>query len=95
MADRMAERASRRTGALIISYKCFDCGSWHIGHADQVQLAVRNMTSAWLTFCSMCGRLIPADVLAKAEQEDRTITTCSRRCEHRKQQQPPSTPTVS
>jgi hypothetical protein len=89
VADRRAEHASRHTGELIISYKCFDCGKWHIGHADQTQIAARNLTSGSLTFCSICGRLIPADLIEQAKQEGRTLTTCSQRCERKMQQQPP------
>jgi hypothetical protein len=40
-ADREAQRASLRTRELIISYKCCDCGKWHLGHADEAQMLSR------------------------------------------------------
>jgi hypothetical protein len=39
-ATRLAERQTARAGALIIAYKCVDCGYWHIGHADRSQFKV-------------------------------------------------------
>jgi hypothetical protein len=39
-ADKAAKKASRKTGRLIISYKCYNCGAWHIGHADRSQQIV-------------------------------------------------------
>ena len=40
-AEKQALRASQRTGDLIIAYECFDCGYWHIGHADKAQQIAR------------------------------------------------------
>jgi predicted nucleic acid-binding Zn ribbon protein len=36
-AEKAAGRASRRVQELIIAYECWDCGYWHIGHADMAQ----------------------------------------------------------
>jgi hypothetical protein len=36
-AQKKARAASLRSGDLIIGYKCFDCGFYHIGHADLSQ----------------------------------------------------------
>lgn len=40
-ATLMAEKASIKTGDLIISYECFDCLGFHIGHADESQKIAR------------------------------------------------------
>ena len=66
LADALAEKASRETGELIISYQCFDCGKWHIGHADEAQLAARNLAGAKRIFCVICDKLIPADRIQRA-----------------------------
>ena len=39
IAEARANRATRRAGHLIIAYKCFDCGAFHIGHPDLVPAA--------------------------------------------------------
>jgi hypothetical protein len=41
-AEMAARRDSLRTGDYIIAYKCYDCGKWHIGHADLSQYIVRD-----------------------------------------------------
>jgi hypothetical protein len=93
-ADEMAEKASRKTGELIISYKCYDCGRWHIGHADKTQLAARNLKPGEpLPFCTICDRLIP-----KHRHTSRSpVTTCSKHCatelgRRKKQPQPQTLP---
>ena len=80
IATAEAERMSRKTGELIIAYKCYDCPRWHIGHADQTQLAARNMSGPHLTFCEICGRPIPVDITDEAEPRE-DVTTCSPRCQ--------------
>lgn len=81
LADEMAEKASRKTGELIISYECLNCGGWHIGHADQTQLAARNLKFGDpLPLCSICGKVIPPHRLAKAARWGTATTTCSRPC---------------
>jgi hypothetical protein len=36
-ATKQAKLATERAGKLIIAYECYDCGAWHIGHADLSQ----------------------------------------------------------
>jgi hypothetical protein len=36
-AARSAKRATELSGSLIIAYECYDCGAFHIGHADLSQ----------------------------------------------------------
>jgi len=80
-ADRAAERASRKTGDLIISYKCIDCGRWHIGHADPAQRAARNLPPApQKVFCVVCGERIPPGRIARAQRHHEIVDTCSKRC---------------
>lgn len=40
IAAENAQIASEKSGHLIIAYKCYDCGSFHIGHADKSQKIV-------------------------------------------------------
>lgn len=90
-ADEAAQRASLKTGELIISYQCYECLKWHIGHADQSQILAR--TSPGYPICEICGRRIEVDRLDKAKREGTRITTCSKACQRelmsRNTQQPP------
>jgi hypothetical protein len=43
LADEAAQRASIKTGELIISYQCYECRQWHIGHADKSQILARTI----------------------------------------------------
>ena len=80
-ADELAEKASRQTGALIISYKCYDCGKWHIGHADETQIAVRQKRRrpGWPR-CAICNQRIPEARLMKAQRRGIPTRTCSKKC---------------
>jgi hypothetical protein len=80
LADRKAEEASRITEELIISYKCVDCGRWHIGHADRSQSLVRTPLDQAL--CVVCGDLIPERRLRKAKRCGTTTRTCQPGCAH-------------
>jgi hypothetical protein len=40
-AINAARRVTRRTGELLVAYRCYDCGHWHIGHADKAQKLAR------------------------------------------------------
>jgi predicted RNA-binding Zn-ribbon protein involved in translation (DUF1610 family) len=83
IADRRAERASRKMNQLIVSYQCPDCGRWHIGHADHTQVLVRNAPSTMN--CVECGAPIPASRLENARMSKGTTTTCSDKCSVRAQ----------
>jgi hypothetical protein len=80
-ADWAAQRASKRTGELIISYKCYDCGGWHIGHADAAQIAAREALSK--PICAICDKPIPEGRLGKAAHYKTRTTTCSPPCARR------------
>jgi hypothetical protein len=80
VADRLAKEASQKTGELIISYRCFDCGLWHIGHADESQLRVRLPLDQAL--CVVCGSVIPEARLRKAKRYGTTTRTCKPGCTH-------------
>ena len=78
LADEQAEKATHRAGELIISYQCYDCGKWHIGHADQSQILARVPTSK--PTCVICKGLINEARLQQAEQNGTHTTTCSKTC---------------
>jgi hypothetical protein len=94
-ADRAAEKASRKTGDLIITYQCFDCGKWHIGHADPAQRAARGLPPApQKVFCVICGKSIHLKRIARARARYEVVDTCSAHCAERQtqQQSPPRNP---
>jgi hypothetical protein len=78
LADAAAQRASIRTGELIISYQCYECLQWHIGHADKSQILAR--TSPGRPICEICAEPTPFDRLDKAKRQGRPLTTCSQVC---------------
>ena len=84
-ADWAAQRASKRTGELIISYKCYDCTGWHIGHADATQIAARQPLVKPL--CVMCQRPIPEERRKQARLSGNRTTTCSKHCAWRLKRQ--------
>ncbi len=79
LADAAAQRASTRTGELIISYQCYECLQWHIGHADKSQILAR--TSPGCPTCEVCCQPIPFDRLDKAKRKGISLTTCSKACQ--------------
>ena len=79
LADEAAQRASIETGELIISYQCYECGHWHIGHADRSQILAR--TSPGHPICELCWNPIPLDRFDKGQRQGKPITTCSKRCQ--------------
>jgi hypothetical protein len=79
LADAAAQRASTRTGELIISYQCYECLQWHIGHADKSQILAR--TSPGRPNCEICTQPIPFDRLDKAKKQGTPLTTCSKACQ--------------
>jgi hypothetical protein len=78
IADELARRASLKTGELIISYQCYDCGKWHIGHADLSQILARIPPNG--PICMICGQRIPDSRIEKAERKGIVIQTCSKLC---------------
>ena len=78
MADELAQKASLRTGDLIISYQCYDCGKWHIGHADLSQILARIPPNG--PTCVICGQRIPEARIEKAKRWGSPTRTCSKLC---------------
>jgi hypothetical protein len=79
LADAAAQQASLTTGELIISYQCYECRQWHIGHADRSQILAR--TSPGCPICEICSNPIPLERLDKGQRLGKPITTCSKRCQ--------------
>jgi hypothetical protein len=78
IADELARRASLKTGELIISSECYDCGKWHIGHADLSQILARIPPSG--PTCIICGRRISEARIEKAKRWGSPTPTCSKPC---------------
>jgi hypothetical protein len=57
IAEAKASSASSRAGHLIIAYKCFDCGAFHIGHPDLSQRLAHPKKVKIKTppVCVLCG----------------------------------------
>ena len=94
IAEEWAEAASNRTGELIIAYKCYDCGRYHIGHADLAQRVVRSSaasldstpenTRAPLPLsCPQCNEDIPDERRKAAECSGSPTVYCSQACKRR------------
>jgi hypothetical protein len=73
-----ADRASRRTGELIITYDCPDCGCRHIGHADRTQLVLRDNLTA--PICRQCARPIPIPRQRRSTLGGNDCLYCSEAC---------------
>lgn len=84
LAEAAAEKASVRTGELIIAYECPDCGKFHIGHADKAQQITRQppvVPAALLpTLCPRCGQPIAEERRLAAKESGNFNVYCSRKC---------------
>ncbi len=80
-AELEAERASQRTGELIIAYTCFDCREIHIGHADFSQQLARipHVDRP----CQHCNAEIPESKKQKAKRMHSVALYCSDECQTR------------
>lgn len=96
LAEIAADKASQRTGELIIAYECPDCHKFHIGHADKSQLIIRQPTeprkavptdpAVLPTACIRCGNSI-SEERRKAAEQSRTVSFyCSRKCQQKASQ---------
>jgi len=90
-ADEAAGKASKRRGALILSYECCDCGLRHIGHADRSQIAARRRPERPKAVetpcgecvdipCVECGKVLTPHRLRDFRQCGSTTMTCSKDC---------------
>ena len=78
-AERVAALQSRKTGDLIVAYKCPDCGYSHIGHADPSQFVAR--LPGRTPVCLHCGvNEIPPYLYVKAAIYEQTLQYCSDEC---------------
>jgi hypothetical protein len=91
VAEQSAHTASLRTGQLIISYRCYDCGLWHIGHADQSQNQAHQTKTGIdqqsvvgqgpdKPLCVVCGNEIPMVRISRARECDSDTPVCSEAC---------------
>jgi len=87
-AEARAAKDSIKTGELILAYECFDCGRFHVGHADKAQLLVRAQQLAQ-SMCIICGAEIPkARREAIGKQKTRYCSPqCAKRAERRRRNQ--------
>lgn len=80
-AESRAQKVSGKTGELIIAYQCYDCGKFHIGHADESQKIVRKTKEhALQACCPNCKGPIPPDRRAATEANGSSIMYCSNEC---------------
>jgi hypothetical protein len=81
-AEEKAEKASLKTGDLIIAYECFDCGKFHIGHADLSQKIVREVAvSSVNSNCPRCNAPISDKRRYQAAESGNTTVYCSAKCQ--------------
>ena len=78
LAEQDARRASQKSGDLIIAYQCYDCGWWHIGHADASQIAARQRVGKPL--CVICNQPIAEARRKQARRSGNITMTCSWPC---------------
>jgi len=79
LADQLAERATRKSGQLVVSYPCYECGLWHIGHAEVAQVLARMLPGP--SNCEICGRPIHPNRVLKGNRKGARVTTCSKPCD--------------
>ena len=81
-ADAAAMKASLKTGELIVSYQCYDCGRWHIGHADEAQVLARRKPEYPL--CIICGKPISKNRRRRAGASTQVCSSaCGKKKRHR------------
>jgi hypothetical protein len=87
IAEKVAQRDSLRTGELIIAYQCFDCGRFHVGHADRCQHIVRQQVErrgySLPTACPHCGGPISEERRIAARESGNRNVYCSKKCQRK------------
>lgn len=80
-AEERAEKASLRTGDLIVAYQCYECGRFHIGHADRSQKIVREVAVSSLNSqCPRCNAQISDERRYQAAESGNSTVFCSPKC---------------
>ena len=80
-AERSARRLSMRLGDLLIAYHCYDCGKFHVGHADQSQWIVQAAPANEVRVCcANCKGPISAERKEMVAACGGAETCCSSRC---------------
>lgn len=83
-AERVAERQSLQSGELLLAYPCFDCGRFHVGHADLSQQIIRQEpVKALNVCCPRCQKPVPEERRAAATASGAAVVYCTRRCGER------------
>jgi len=84
-AEEVAQRDSKRLGTLVVAYECYDCGDFHVGHADLSQrLARQNLDKNGLpTVCPYCSEPIPEERRQCAWESRSRNVYCSKRCQEK------------
>ena len=85
IAEDVARRDSERTGQLIIAYQCYDCGRFHVGHADLSQRIARQQfdRTCLPAVCPHCGGPIPEERRRSAWESGNRNVYCSKRCQRK------------
>ena len=84
IAEKVAQRDSEKAGELIIAYQCYDCGRFHVGHADLSQILARQEPIKGLielpTECPRCGQPVPEERRIAATESGNSNVYCSKKC---------------
>jgi predicted RNA-binding Zn-ribbon protein involved in translation (DUF1610 family) len=86
IAEKRACKATAKAGHLIIAYQCFDCGSFHIGRADESQNIVRQqeVKTESLPRCTLCGEIMHVRTNVFNPNPDGPVCG-TKRCKRRRQ----------
>jgi hypothetical protein len=81
-AEVVAQRQSLQQNELLIAYECFDCGSFHVGHADLSQQIVRQQQEdrSVNIYCPRCQALVPERRRVLAAKSGTRTAYCTKKC---------------
>lgn len=87
-AEKVARRMSIKSGELLVAYRCFDCGSFHVGHGDLAQVLVRQerdppRPQTLPATCPRCDQPIPDERRVAALAAGTKSVYCSQACQKR------------
>lgn len=83
VAESIAQRYSLKQNELLIAYECFDCGYFHLGHADQAQLIVRQTRELVGVCCPRCKGDVPEERRIAAASNRSPTVYCSKKCKQK------------